>query len=276
MPAADFTHKALALLTHARVETLVRAGLILLSGLVAAKLASRAIGRLLARHHDVQQSQLLRRITAWSLFGVALAWAMQELGFKLGVLLGAAGVLTVAIGFASQTSLSNLISGFFLFGERPFSVGDVIEVEGVTGEVLAVDLIATKLRTFDNHFVRIPNEVMFKTKVVNFTRFPIRRFDLVIPVAYDEDLDRVRQLLFAACEENELTLAEPAPLFFVTDFDHSSVRTQLSVWCETTSWLAMRSSLCERILRALDEQGVRRPYPHRVIEGDAGRAETER
>lgn len=269
MPAADLVHKALALLTHARVVTLVRAGLILLFGLVAAKLASRAIGRLLSRHHDVQQSQLLRRVTAWALFGVALAWAMQELGFKLGVLLGAAGVATVAIGFASQTSLSNLISGFFLFGERPFSVGDVIEVEGVTGEVLAVDLIATKLRTFDNHYVRIPNEVMFKTKVENLTRFPIRRFDLEIPVAYDEDLDRVRGILLAACGDDELTLAEPAPLFMVLGFDASSLRTRLSVWCETASWLAMRASLCERIKRALDENAVRRPYPHRVIEGDA-------
>ncbi len=269
MPAADFAHKALALLTHARVVTLVRAGSILLIGLVAARLASRAIGRLLSRHHDVQQSQLLRRVTAWGLFGVALAWALQELGFKLGVLLGAAGVATVAIGFASQTSLSNLISGFFLFGERPFSVGDVIEVEGVTGEVLAVDLIATKIRTFDNHYVRIPNEVMFKTKVVNMTRFPIRRFDLVVPVAYDEDLDRVRDLMFAAAEANELSLAEPAPLFFVTGFDDSAVQTQLSVWCETPSWFPMKTSLCYELKRALDEHGVRRPYPHRVIEGDA-------
>jgi small-conductance mechanosensitive channel len=269
MPAADLAHKALALLTHARVVTLVRAGLILVLGLIAARLASRAIGRLLARNQDVQQSQLLRRVTAWGLFGVALAWALQELGFKLGVLLGAAGVATVAIGFASQTSLSNLISGFFLFGERPFSVGDLIEIEGVAGEVLAVDLIATKIRTFDNHYVRIPNEVMFKTKVVNLTRFPIRRFDLPVPVAYDEDLDRVRELLLCVCERNELSLAEPAPLCFVLGFKDSSVQMQLSVWSETTTWFSMKTSLCLEIKRALDEHGVRRPYPHRVIEGDA-------
>lgn len=268
MPAADLAHKALKLLTHDRVVTLVRAGSILLLGLVAARLASRAIGRLLARHHDVQQSQLLKRLVAWGLFSVALAWALQELGFKLGVLLGAAGVATVAIGFASQTSLSNLISGFFLFGERPFSVGDLIEVEGVRGEVLAVDLIATKIRTFDNQYVRIPNEVMFKTKVVNMTRFPIRRFDLVVPIAYDEDLDRVRELMFAVSEANELSLAEPAPLFFVVGFEDSAVHIQLSVWSETASWFPMKTSLCLELKRAFDEHAVRRPYPHRVIDGD--------
>jgi hypothetical protein len=87
-----------------------------------------------------------------------VAGALHQAGLKLGVLPGAAGILTVAIGFASQTSASNLISGLFVIAERPFVVGDIIRVAETTGEVLSVDLLSVKIRTFDNLYVRIPNE----------------------------------------------------------------------------------------------------------------------
>ena len=260
----EITKRLTGLLTADRTEALIRAAVIVTIGLFVARWGGRAVARLV-RRGDPQKADLAKRLTGYGLFLVAFAWALQELGFKLGVLLGAAGVATVAIGFASQTSLSNLISGFFLFGERPFKLGDIIEVEGVTGEVLAVDLISTKLRTFDNHYVRIPNEVLLKTKVVNFTRFPIRRLDLDIPVAYGESLERVRELLLDVAEKNAYCLAEPAPIFFVTSFGESAVRAQFSVWCETPSFLAMRTSVVEEIRRAFEEQAVKRPYAHRVM-----------
>ena len=85
-----------------------------------------------------------------------LVSALVELGFSLGVLVGTAGILTVAIGFASQTSMSNLISGLFLIGEQSFAVGDIIKIDQITGVVLSIDLLSTKLRTFDNTYVRLP------------------------------------------------------------------------------------------------------------------------
>ncbi|MFT6270035.1 MAG: small-conductance mechanosensitive channel [Alphaproteobacteria bacterium] len=120
---------------------------------------------------------------------------MKELGFDLSVVLGAAGIFSVAIGFASQTSASNLISGLFLMMERPFSVGDIIRVESTTGEVISIDLLSVKIRTFDNLFVRIPNESRIKTQVTTLTRFPIRRADLQIGIAYKEDIERVKEIL---------------------------------------------------------------------------------
>lgn len=253
-----------ALLTADRTEALVRAAVILLVGLLVGRLAGRAIGRLV-RHGDPQRAILIQRLIGWGLFLFASAWALQELGFELGVLLGAAGVATVAIGFASQTSLSNLISGFFLFGERPFKIGDVIEADGVTGEVLAVDLISTKLRTFDNHYVRIPNEILLKNKVINYTRFPIRRLDLEIPVPYGEKLERVRQLLLRIADRNAHCLAEPAPLFFVKSFGSSSICAQFSVWCSTPSYLLAQASLTEEILECFERDGISRPYVHQVM-----------
>jgi small-conductance mechanosensitive channel len=259
-------HDATHLFAGTRAADWTRAGVIFVLGLVAARLASRGVARVARRGLDDGQVALVRRIVSYSVFGLALAWALNELGFSLGVLLGAAGVATVAIGFAAQSSLSNLISGLFLFGERPFGVGDVIEVEGVVGKVLAVDLIATKLATGDNHFVRIPNELMFKTKVVNYTRFPLRRFDLVLPVAYDQDLAELERILRDTAELNAHAMAEPAPVFFVTSFTNTHVEVQFSTWCLTASYPDLRASLTREIKRALEGR-VRVPYPRNDLGG---------
>jgi small-conductance mechanosensitive channel len=260
----EITRRVTELLTAQRTVALVRAGVILLLGLLAARFAGRAIAGIV-RRGDAGRALLAQRITGYGLLLVACAWALSELGFNLGVLLGAAGVATVAIGFASQTSLSNVISGFFLFSERPFTLGDVIEVDGTLGEVLTIDLISTKLRTFDNTFVRIPNEVLLKSKVVNYTRFPIRRLVLEVPIAYGESVERVRELLFEVADKNAQCLAEPAPLFYVKSFGESILRADFAVWTQGPSFLALRTSLPGEIQRAFEERGLARPYTHQVL-----------
>src|SRR5699024_2454555 len=116
-------------------------------------------------------------------------------GISLAPLLGAAGIAGVALGFASQTSVSNIISGLFLIAESPFKVDDIITVKSTTGVVLSIDILLVKLRTFDNQYVRIPNETLIKTEVTNITRFPIRRLNTTISVAYKEDIGQVREIL---------------------------------------------------------------------------------
>jgi small-conductance mechanosensitive channel len=189
----------------------------------------------------------------------------MELGFDLSVLLGAAGILTVAIGFASQTSASNVISGLFLLGERPFAVGDVIRVGGTTGEVLSVDLLSVKLRTFDNLFVRIPNETMIKSEVTNLRRFAIRRVDLQVGVAYKEDLREVREVLLEVANRNPLCLEEPAPLIIFQGYGDSSINHQFSVWAKTENFLELRNSIPVEIKEAFDEHGIEIPFPHRTL-----------
>jgi small-conductance mechanosensitive channel len=118
----------------------------------------------------------------------------------------------------------------FLMMERPFSIGDVIRVDSTTGEVISIDLLSVKLRTFDNLFVRIPNESMIKTQVTTLTKFPIRRADMPIGIAYKEDIERVKSILNDLADKNILCLTEPAPLFIVLGFGTSSVDIQFSVF----------------------------------------------
>ena len=160
-------------------------------GLILAKMASRAVRQWSKNRFDTHQQLLMARVASYLILLVFIVMGLNAIGFNLGVLIGAAGVLSVAIGFASQTSASNIISGLFLVAERPFSVGDLIKVGETTGEVLSIDLLSVKLRTFDNLFVRIPNETLIKSEVTTLTRFPIRRIDLSIAVALKEDIKAV-------------------------------------------------------------------------------------
>lgn len=251
--------------TGERAVDFFRAGVLLLLGVLFATLASRLVLRVADKRLSQHHLQLFRRLAFYIILALFVASALRELGFSLAVLMGAAGVLTVAIGFASQTSASNLISGLFLIGERPFSVGDVIRIGNTTGEVLSIDALSVKLRTFDNLFVRIPNETLIKSEVTTLTRFAIRRLDLMLGVAYKEDIDAVRDVLMVVAEKNTLCLDEPAPLFIFTGFGESSLDIQFSVWAKRESFLPLRNSITAEIKNAFDAAGIEIPFPHRSL-----------
>ena len=236
----------------------------LVVGWGASKIIAARIGAY-ASEPRRQTSMLLRRGTFYAGVLITLTFALHQLNFSLTVLLGAAGVLTVALGFASQTSASNVISGLFLLGERPFSVGDVIQIGSTTGEVLSIDLLAVHLRTFDNIFVRIPNESVIKSEVRTLSRFPIRRYDLQLGVAYKEDIDRVREILLDVADRNPLSLEEPTPIIIFQGFGESSVDLQLSVWAARENYLDLRNQISAAVKRRFDEEGIEIPFPHRTL-----------
>ncbi len=252
-------------LTGERALQVLRAVLLLLTGFIIARLVSRIPQRFMSKRFTPHHIMLARRFSYYLVLALFIASALSELGFSLHVLLGAAGVLSVAIGFASQTSASNLISGLFLIGERPFGIGDVITVGNTTGEVLSIDLLSVKLRTSDNLYVRIPNESLIKSEVTTLTRFPIRRFDLMVGVAYRENIEHVREVLMRVAENNPVCLDEPKPLFIFTGFGDSSLDIQFSIWARRENFLELRNTMHEQVKLAFDEEGIEIPFPHRTI-----------
>lgn len=243
----------------------LRTCFILLLGLILAALVRKGLNKILTKSIPAQQATIAQKISSYLIALLFLTWALNELGFSISVLLGAAGVLTVALGFASQTSVSNIISGLFLIFEKPFSIDDVIEVEDVTGVVLSIDLLSVKLRTFDNLYIRIPNETMLKTKVINKTKFPIRRLDMLIGVAYKENISKVREILFSVAEKNPLCLENPKPVFIFKGYGESSLNIQFSVWMKREKYLDLNNSIYEEIKNAFDDNKIEIPYPHRSL-----------
>ncbi len=243
----------------------IRAVVILVIGLVLARPISITIARLFLKYVTPQQDMLIRRVTDYLIIVLSVVSGLKELGFQLSVLLGAAGILTVAAGFAAQTSASNLISGLFLIAERPFSVGDIITVGGTTGEVLSIDLLSVKLRKFDNLFVRIPNETLVKSEITNITHFPLRRIDLTLGVAYKEDLGQVREILFEMADRNPLCLEEPPPLYILQGFGDSAINIQFSIWVARENFLEVRNGIQNDIKTGFDAKGIEIPFPHRTL-----------
>jgi small-conductance mechanosensitive channel len=250
------------LLQNTVAHSYVRAALILVVGLVLARVIRK---RLSAKRLHPQHQLVLRRGLSYLVIGLTISWVLRTLGVDTSLLLGAAGILTVAIGFASQTSASNLISGLFLMGEQPFVVGDIIKVSDISGFVVSIDLLSVKLRTFDNLLVRIPNETMLKANVTNLTHFPIRRVDLMISVAYKEKIETVKQVLLEVAAKNPQCLEEPRPLLMHLGYTDSALSLQFSVWAIQADFLALRSSMYEQVKIAFDRHGIEIPYPHRSI-----------
>jgi len=244
---------------------IIWAALTLTIGLILAWLISRGIARIFRRRLKAQEAMLVKRLSYYLLFSLVIITTLHQLGIDLGLLLGAAGILSVAIGFASQTSASNIISGIFLIAERPFVIGDLLNVEGTIGEVVSIDLISVKIRTFDNLMLRVPNEMLIKSTFVNLTRFPIRRLDVQVGVAYKEDTEKVRRILFDVADRNPLCLDEPKPLFIYKGYGDSALELQFSVWAKRENFLLLRNSIHEEIKTAFDKNGIEIPFPHRTI-----------
>lgn len=253
------------LLTHEQLFGVVRALVTLILGFVAAQLLRSTIGPVLDRRTSAQHAMLGRKVSYHLVITLAFVSALRELGLNLGVLLGAAGVVSVAMGFAAQTSASNLISGLFLMSEGPFVVGEVIQVAGTTGEVLSIDLLSVKLRTFDNLYVRVPNETLVKAQITNLTRHPIRRYDLQVSVGYDAKFAKVRDVLMDVAEKNPLALREPRPVLIFQSFGESAVNIQFSVWTARDNYLDLRNALAEDVMEAFEREQIEIPYPHLAI-----------
>jgi small-conductance mechanosensitive channel len=242
-----------------RVIAVVAIGLPLVHifSLIAAKITKKRF----SEHSGV----LIRKAVSYTGTIIILIMMLNQMGFKLTVLLGAAGIAGIAIGFAAQTSVSNIISGIFLISEKPFVVGDLIKAGDTLGIVFSIDLLSVKLRKLDNLFVRIPNETLIKTEVTNVTRFPIRRMDLNIGVAYKEDVGKVKEVLADIAAKNPFCLDEPKPLILFKDFGSSALEFMFGLWFVKTDYFALRNSIMQEIKERFDAEGIEIPFPHTTL-----------
>ncbi len=252
-------------LTSDRISALVRFLLTLIIGIPLMKILTKVFIKIIKNYLTVQSEMLAKRFIWYILLIMVLVSALNQLGFKLSALLGAAGIFGVAIGFASQTSFSNLISGMFMISEKSFSVGDIIQVGNTVGIVLSIDLLSVKLRTFDNKFVRLPNENLIKSELTNISRFPIRRVDVMVGVAYHEDLNNVINILNDVIRQNPYALHEPNPMVLVDSFGDSSVNIKLGIWTQKENFLNLSNSIRINIHERFKKEKIEIPFPYRTL-----------
>ena len=232
------------------------AGALTVLGLVVISRIAHAFERRFADadrpHASMLVGRLVRLVGAIPLV-LGMASALQ---WDLTALLATAGVLGVAVGFAAQTSLSNLIAGIFLLFDRPFSIGDIVEIDGQQGTVREITLLSTHIRTFDNLLVRWPNQVVLTARIVNFSRFPARRIEMALRVPHEAPLEAVREALVAALLEEPGLLLEPTPEVRFKDMSDNGITLLVRAWAPVDGFLNGRDAFVLRTHRTLAELGV--------------------
>lgn len=237
----------------------------LLIGILIFKILQVILRKFVYRLIPDRHRPMLERVVRYAGYALVTIIALKRGGVDIGVLLGAAGILTVAIGFASQTSASNIISGLFLVGERPFVVGDIVRVENIIGTVVAIDAVSVKLKTFDNLYARIPNEILFKSTIVNQTHYQVRRIDIEFPLAPETDIPHLRDRIMANIERIPNVLDEPSAEFQLLGFNESGVQTRVCAWTVSHDFRHTRTKVCLAIIKTLQEHAVTLPGPRRQL-----------
>lgn len=225
-------------------------------GYIFAKKVSHLVGRLIETHFSKHHAMLFTRVIYYGFFLLFLVSALHEMGFKLTILLGTAGLFTVALSFASQTAASNLISGIFLLFERPFKVGDNISIKGTHGVVETIDWLSTKVKTSDNHLVRIPNEGLIKSEITNLSIYPQKRDEITLKINATHNINTIKLLLKNICDECEDVLREPSSKVLLSQLiDNSTIELKLLYWSRT-DLPSVRDKLLTAIKTTFEIEGI--------------------
>ncbi len=194
---------------------------------------------------------------------VALVMAASQLGINVGAALAGLGVVGIAVGFAAQETIANMIAGFLIFWDRPFKVGDWVTTQDRYGEVREITLRTTRLRTHNNTYVVIPNKQVIGELLINHSMYGESRVNVSVGIAYKESIDDARRVLLAAIQRLEDILPMPAPTVVVDELGDSSVNLSIRVWVgEAVNETKVRFSVTEASKKALDAAGIEIPFPH--------------
>jgi small-conductance mechanosensitive channel len=216
---------------------------------------------------------LLKRLGGAVIYATAVIMALDALGVNVMPFIAGAGVAGLAVGFAAKDTLSNLIAGVLLIIDRPFEIGDRIEVwsapagSATWGDVLDIGLRATKIKTTDNIVIIIPNNEIMKRDIINYTIISSKiRVRVNIGIAYDADIEKVKRLIISVADSAEWIAKDPAPRVVVRNFGESSVDLQVRVWIhDARKRMDTISYLTDKIKAVFDQNGIEIPFPKRDI-----------
>ncbi len=237
--------------------------------LVAAYVISRALravfrrALLRAKFEEVLVGLLVDNVLHYFIIILGLLMALSQLGVNVTAALAGVGVAGIAIGFAAQDSVANVISGILIFWDKPFVVGDWIETEGQYGKVTYITLRTTRIRTPQNTYIVVPNKRIIDEVLENFSKHGEVRVDAVVGIAYKEDIGKARDVLLEAVKSVDHVLDEPAPDVVVDELGGSSVNLKVRVWIESADKRrGTYFKVTEAAKLALDEAGIEIPFPH--------------
>ena len=241
---------------------IVAAIAIIIIGMVIARIISNAVNRLLrARHIDATVADFLSALVRYGVIAFTIIAALGRIGVQTASVIAVLGAAGLAVGLALQGSLSNLAAGVLLVTFRPFRTGEFVDLGGVMGTVLHVQIFSTTLRTGDGKIVVVPNGKIISGNIVNFSREPVRRNEFIIGVAYEADVDEVIALLQQVVEADSRVLKEKGIQIGLNELAASSMNFVVRCWSNSGDLQDVYWDLLKNFKRALDGKGIGIPYP---------------
>lgn len=233
------------------------------SYLVSSWLARAVVGAARRQRVDAGVQEMLRRLTRWGVLVLGAVLAAEQVIPNVTSLLAGLGIAGLTLGFALQDVAKNLIAGVLLLVQRPFEIGDTIEVAGFTGSVLDVSLRTTDIRSTDGRFVSIPNGDVLVNPITNFNKAPSRRLEVSAGLSYHADLHHVRQVVLDALSDVEGLLEEPAPEVIYRSADENIIQLVAYYWADMgqVSYGQAQSAGVLAIRAALEREGIELAVP---------------
>lgn len=233
---------------------------ILLVFYIVYRLLLKGIKKFPGEKMNPHRKMLLSRAAKYLFFVACVMYVCNLIGIKLDAIWGAAGIAGVAIGFAAQTSVSNLISGLFVLTEGTLKVGDVIIVGDITGIVDQISLLSVQVHTYDNQMVRIPNSSIINSNLINNSYHSSRRMTINVSIQYEADMEKALAALQKAPSMCPTVLAEPAPAVWFDGFGDSGINMTVAAWFKPADFLQTKNDLYIAMKKVLDEAGIEIPF----------------
>ncbi len=241
---------------------------VLFAGRLLAILVRKALTKSLEKAR-LGISQLLRRMIIKgvynSVIGLAVLIALSQLGFSLGPVFAGLGVVGFILGFAMQDSLSNLAAGMMILINRPYDVGDLVEISGVFGKVEHMSMVSTTVLTVDNQKLMVPNSRIWGDVIKNVTDQRIRRVDLVFGISYGDDIPHAERVLDEILAANDMVLDDPEPMVRVHALGESSVDFVVRPWVKTKDYWDVHWDVTKTVKMRFDEEGISIPFPQQDV-----------
>jgi small conductance mechanosensitive channel len=248
---------------------LLAALFIFLVGIYLANVVTGLVRKALERRRvNAEVTKVITQVTRWALMLLVAVTALQQVDFNLTAFITGLGIIGFTIGFALKDISENFVAGMMLLLQRPFELGDVVEIEDFRGRVTDVSLRATEMQTLDGQNVILPNGLVYTSPIINYTRSPLSRIALDVGVGYDSDLEQVRQVAVETVSALPTVLDQPAPYVVFKSFGESSIDLTVFYWIDDRETPQFRAS--DLALPALKEafarEGIDIPYPIRTVQ----------
>lgn len=243
------------------MPSLIAAVIMLILGIIAARIIAHIISKAMKRSTiDGAARSFLVSFVRIILYIVVIMMALTMINVPMSSVITIFGAAGLAISLALQNCLSNLCGGFIILFSKPFSAGDTIEIDNSVGVVKSISILYTKIITFDNKSIFIPNGKVSDAKIINYTESPTRRADMRFDISYSADYELARKLILKVIDEDKLILSEPAPVVRMSAHNESSVSIDVLVWMENDNYLTVKYNMNEAVKAAFDANNIEIPY----------------